>query len=457
MEKPIGFIWHSSTTENMLGQSAYRACSARASLPRGSSYERLRWTVRTSHRHTLRPPPSPWTLSGPVPRDVPRGTRWIHVEAFLVPPLVFTGLLAVLWTWKCVTMVLLQNKIIYMPGLPPGTRREEIGDYSRDCRGVVWHNERLRSEDGTLLALAVTSPPAVGLAQTSKTHIYILYFQGERLECACDLIARQTNLYICSGNAASIPPRLPTISAILHAAFNGPGPPVAYTMACVSYRGYWKSSGRPSEKGINMDVLSAWKWASDTHARLYPFSDDTRPRPVLILWGQSIGAGFATNLAAKIANHGDLAPAANQQLLPVDAVILETPFVSVRAMLKALYPQKWLPYRHLWPFLRNQLDSAANLETIAGSHVRSHPPPRFLLVIAEKDEIVPRHHAEELHQRCERLGLPTERHIVRGAYHNEASTRRDGQVAIANFIRGCAEAGHAREAREGQDARMKGG
>lgn len=206
-----------------------------------------------------------------------------------------------------------------------------------------------------------------------------------------------------------------------------------------------------------MDVLSAWKWASDTHARLYPSSDGTRPRPVLILWGQSIGAGFATNLAGTIANHGGPAPAASQQLLPVDAVILETPFVSIRAMLKALYPQKWLPYRHLWPFLRNQLDSAANLETIAGAHVKSHPPPRFLLVIAEKDEIVPRHHAEELQQRCERLGLPIERHIVRGAYHNEASTRRDGQVAIANFIRGCAEASQARDSREGQDTWIKEG
>lgn len=158
--------------------SAYRACSARAYLPRGSSYGRLRWAASRSYR------PLPWTLSGPVPRGIPRGTRCIHAEALLVPPLVFTGLLAVLWTWKCVAMVLLQNKIIYMPGLPPGTRREEIGDYSHDCRGVVWQNDRLLSEDGTSLALAVTSSPAAGLGQTPETHIYILYFQGEHLGCA---------------------------------------------------------------------------------------------------------------------------------------------------------------------------------------------------------------------------------------------------------------------------------
>ncbi|KAL8393410.1 hypothetical protein RB595_003255 [Gaeumannomyces hyphopodioides] len=420
-----------------------RLCYARASLPGppagfvGDGYARLRWTARKSCRRTPRPPPLPWLLSSPVPRGATRwfdgpargSTRWVHVEALLVPPLVFTGLLAVLWTWKCAMMVIFQNKIIYMPGLPPGTRREEIGDYSHDCRGVVWQDERLRSEDGTSLALAVaSSSPALGLGQTPKTHIYILYFQG---------------------NAASIPPRLPSLSAILLAA-RGTGTSFAYTMACVSYRGYWKSSGRPSEKGINMDAVSAWKWASDTHARLYPSGSSSRTRPVLILWGQSIGAGFATNLAVTVANCGNLALGTSQRLLPVDAVILETPFLSIRAMLKALYPQKWLPYRHLWPFLRNQLDSAANLEAIARPNVTSHLPAKVLLVIAEKDELVPRDHAEELQQRCERFGLPVERHIVRGAYHNEASARRDGQVAIANFIRGRAKSDQAREARESQ-------
>ncbi|KAL8285393.1 hypothetical protein RB597_002461 [Gaeumannomyces tritici] len=421
--------------------SVPRLCCACASLPGtpggfvGDGYARLRWTARTGCRRTPQPPPLPWLLSGPVPRGATRwfdgpareSTRWVHVEALLAPPLVFTGLLAALWTWKCAMMVIFQNKIIYMPGLPPGTRREEIGDYSHDCRGVVWQYERLHSEDGTSLAIAVaSSSPTLSLSQTPETHIYILYFQG---------------------NAASIPPRLPSLSSILLAA-RGTGSSFAYTMACVSYRGYWKSSGRPSENGINMDAVSAWKWASDTHARLYPSGNSCRTRPVLILWGQSIGAGFATNLAATVATRGDLAWGTSQHLLPVHAVILETPFLSIRAMLKALYPQKWLPYRHLWPFLRNQLDSAANLEAIARPNGTSHQPAKFLLVIAEKDELVPRHHAEELQQRCERLGLPVERHIVRGAYHNEASARRDGQVAIANFICGQAQADQAREARE---------
>jgi hypothetical protein len=83
-------------------------------------------------------------------------------------------------------MVLWQNKIIYMPGLPPGTRREEIGDYAHQCRGVCWEEIRIRSEDGTPLTLAVASvapEQAAGAPESSPAtppgvHVYILYFQG---------------------------------------------------------------------------------------------------------------------------------------------------------------------------------------------------------------------------------------------------------------------------------------
>jgi hypothetical protein len=57
--------------------------------------------------------------------------------------------------------------------------------------------------------------------------------------------------------------------------------------------------------------------------------------------GQSIGAGFATNLAAQTEP--------SMSNLALKTLILETLFLSVRAMLETLYPQKWIPYRHLWP------------------------------------------------------------------------------------------------------------
>lgn len=77
-------------------------------------------------------------------------------------------------------MVTFQNKIIYMPGLPPNARWEKISDYASRCGGLQWREERVRAVDGTNLALCVTD---VELGQDSASKrpemaFYILYFQG---------------------------------------------------------------------------------------------------------------------------------------------------------------------------------------------------------------------------------------------------------------------------------------
>ncbi|KAL1878618.1 hypothetical protein VTK73DRAFT_7699 [Phialemonium thermophilum] len=119
----------------------------------------------------------------------PRLERLLHAEAILLPPAVFTGLLAALWLWKCCMMVLFQNKIIYMPGLPPNARWETIADYIPQCAGVEWQELRIQSLDGTELALAKAEVSPLSPKERSKqetvtqiktvpAHVYILYFQG---------------------------------------------------------------------------------------------------------------------------------------------------------------------------------------------------------------------------------------------------------------------------------------
>lgn len=83
-------------------------------------------------------------------------------------------------------MVVFQNKIIYMPGLPPNSRSERIVDWSNQCGGIQWTEERTRAEDGTDLALAVATVPLPRGKRTAATkpetpaaaHVYVLYFQG---------------------------------------------------------------------------------------------------------------------------------------------------------------------------------------------------------------------------------------------------------------------------------------
>ena len=108
----------------------------------------------------------------------------IHVHPVLLPPLVFSGLVLALWTWKCFMMVLFQNKIIYMPGLPLNARREKISDYINQCGGITWREEKIVTADRTQIALAIASveSPPNTLDSKDLASIYIVYFQGQELQ-----------------------------------------------------------------------------------------------------------------------------------------------------------------------------------------------------------------------------------------------------------------------------------
>lgn len=110
--------------------------------------------------------------------------RGIHVPAVVVPPLILTGLFVALWTWKCTMLVLFQNTIIYNPFMPPDARSLRIAEFARQCGGIKWREERIRSLDGTEIALCVSDEgPGVATCggSSSKTPVYILYFQGKRV------------------------------------------------------------------------------------------------------------------------------------------------------------------------------------------------------------------------------------------------------------------------------------
>ncbi|GJD02804.1 alpha beta superfamily [Colletotrichum higginsianum] len=369
--------------------------------------------------------------------------RQFQAEALYLPPLFFAGLLIALWTQKCIAMVLFQNKIIYMPGLPPNARRERIQDYAKQCWGMQWEEKRTQAADGTNLALCVASATSTGGKKTtsrddadddtlSMPAVYVLYFQGPPHSPPPPSQAH--SLFSTSpsgqpdehkltpgrtGNASSIPPRLPDLSWVLRSLQQGKRP-ARYTIVCLSYRGYWTSRGRPSEKGINLDAQAALHWIERVHGE--HDAHRHQPLPEVILWGQSIGAGVATNLAAW---------EAFPSTVRLRSLILETPFTSIKDMLA-----RWVPYRHLWPFLRNQLDSWTNLEAVARnrSGPGAHGKPHVTIIEAGRDELVPAQHGAKLVQRCEEVGLTVEKLTVRGAFHNDAVIKLEGRKAVADAI-----------------------
>ncbi|KAL2287851.1 hypothetical protein FJTKL_04656 [Diaporthe vaccinii] len=339
--------------------------------------------------------------------------RQIHIPGYLLPPVIFTGLLFALYIWKSFIMVSLQNKIIYAPYLPPTARFEQIADWQSKLFGIEWKEIHMRSIDGTDLALAVASVSTEvdeSIGQDVSHHVYILYLQG---------------------NASSLPPRLPDHSWILRkikTSFRDKYPEcgkVRFTQVGLSYRGYWTSAGTANETGINLDSIAAAKWISQLHENTYPKTEHggQTTRPIFFVWGQSIGSGFATNLAASGAIPSHLEPT---------ALILETPFLSIKAMLASLYPERWLPYKYLHPFLRNFLDSYKNLGTIAAQRLeKGIQAPHIFILEAGRDEVVPPSHPEELRKRCMELSLPVETLVVPRAFHSDAM---NGRVHVAGFI-----------------------
>jgi uncharacterized protein len=213
-----------------------------------------------------------------------------------------------------------------------------------------------------------------------------------------------------------------------------------YVMVCCSYRGYWTSRGRPSEKGIVKDAAAALE--SIKHDSQGSHSNQEEEIPVII-WGQSIGAGVATSLAAEQSPSGMI----------VKALILETPFLSVRAMLETLYPQKWLPYRYLWPFLWNHLDSWKALGLM--KERLGATTPHVLILEAGKDELVPSSHGEILEGRCRELGLDAMKKVVGNALHTEILVRQEGILAVVETIRDVAQGVHNHE-RKGEALKDQG-
>lgn len=116
--------------------------------------------------------------------------------------------------------------------------------------------------------------------------------------------AKYTLLFL-HGNAGNIGHRLDKIGLLRGIGLN---------IFIIDYRGYGRSTGRPSEKGCYLDA----KAAHDYLLNIRKVSGEQ-----IILYGESLGTGVAVNLAAES---------------PVKAIILEGAFSCGRDMARTIYP-----------------------------------------------------------------------------------------------------------------------
>jgi fermentation-respiration switch protein FrsA (DUF1100 family) len=127
-------------------------------------------------------------------------------------------------------------------------------------------------------------------------------------------------------------------------------------LVAIDYRGYGGSSGQPSEAGLAIDAQSAYAFA----AARYPVAR-------IAAWGESLGTGVATALAAE---------------RPVGRLILEAPFTSAVDLAARRYP--FVPVRWL---MQDQFRSDLRIAAVTVP---------ILVLHGARDPIVPIEYGERL-------------------------------------------------------------
>ena len=178
----------------------------------------------------------------------------------------------------------------------------------------------------------------------------------------------RTALLFFHGNGGNISHRLDRAKLLVES--------LGLDVFLVDYRGYGASGGKPDENGLYADAEAVQRAAGERG-----FSPNR-----VVLFGESLGCAVAIEAALR---H------------PCRAVILETPFLSIAAMAKAVYP--FLP-RFV---IRTRFDNEAKIPRVR--------EPK-LIVAAERDEVVPTGHARRL---FELASAPKDFYVIPGATHND--------------------------------------
>lgn len=164
------------------------------------------------------------------------------------------------------------------------------------------------------------------------------------------------------------------------------------SLLILDYRGYGKSQGKPTEKGLALDGEAAY---------LY-LKGQGFGREELILYGRSLGSYPALVLAKELGARG---------------VILETPFLSLQALARVHYPflPSFLP--RFFPMNNGVLARGISLPV--------------LLLHGDQDEIVPLSQAKEL---ARSFPGKVELVVIPGGHHNDLPYFPQHREVLHSFL-----------------------
>ncbi|PFH49487.1 hypothetical protein AMATHDRAFT_63052 [Amanita thiersii Skay4041] len=232
-------------------------------------------------------------------------------------------------------------------------------------------------------------------------------------------------------------------------------------------RSYWRSTRRsPTQQGITIDYLYTLRYT----LRRFPHSH-------IVLYGHSLGAAAAICLLSLLRTSPCLSQEKStfsmssfhrttfpielthdSQFSRIRGLILENPFSSIPGMVRAMYPQRWLPYHYLGPLAWDKWDAATALRSCTSpSHrdtVLARLAPQSLVLQSEFDEIVPWSmghevytlaHAIRHHQAPNLQGLTGKENskgnhemghfvMIPGALHDNAWTKAEWIKEVGGYL-----------------------
>ena len=257
------------------------------------------------------------------------------------------GLPIGLYAWKATVAVATQDRMIYARHsrmIEPDRGRKDVA--SPESAGFT----REQYEELELVT-----------ADRVRLHSW-LFMQPEPARAAAP-----TLLYL-QGNGGDIGHRLPLFSKLLRQ--------TNANCLALSYRGYGKSSGAPSERGLRQDAMAALDWLGSPAAAALGVQRSAG----VVAYGHSLGGAVAIALAQDLAA---------QRRAGLDGIIVENSFtslgrtatrsrfvaLSVSLTLKAsqlgdmvdeIFPS-WSVYPHLKPCLKSRWESLATVPTLPPS------------------------------------------------------------------------------------------